>query len=62
MSHSIDNPFTLIRPVFDTGTGSNTGRIRVNELSMDVMRHSLIRHFNIAFLRNEVKWTTRNTK
>ena len=41
---------------------SNTGRIRVNELSMDVMRHSLIRHFNIAFLRNEVKWTTRNNK
>ena len=40
---------------------SKTGRIKLNDLSMDVMRHCLIRHFNIAFSKNEVKWTTTNT-
>ena len=39
---------------------NNSGIIKVNDLSMVELRKRLIRHFNICFIRNEIKWPSNN--
>ena len=40
-------------------TPNADGSINVVDLSLDEFRSRLVRHFNIAFQKNEVKWPKR---
>ena len=40
----------------------NNGKIPIRSLSLEYFRKKLIRHFNIAFHKNEVQWPSRLKK
>ena len=54
--YDIDNPSTD-DPLYDGSTSTC-----VKDMSFDVFRDKLVRHFNIAFHFKEIKWPSRNKK